>query len=77
MKTSNTRLFLTGRGHVESEVRNYFQVTPECTVVISANEQDIRTFVRQQIVDDPNTGAMDELLAQDIEDVILQKSQGM
>ena len=79
LNTSNTRLFLTGRGHVEHEVRKYFQVTPACTVVISASEQDIRTFVRQQIVDDLNLNpdAMDEILAQDIEDAILQKSQGM
>lgn len=74
-----TRLFLTGRGHVEHEVRKCFQVTQACTIVISASEQDIRTFVRQQIVDDlnHNPDAMDEILAQDIEDAILQKSQGM
>ena len=77
LKTSNTRLFLTGRSHVEDEVQKYFKVTQACTVFISASEQDIRTFVRQQIVDDPHPDAMDEILAQDIEDAILQRSQGM
>lgn len=42
---SNTRLLLTGRGHIESEVQGCFQVTQRYTVTISANKQDIETFV--------------------------------
>ena len=73
----NIRLFLTGRGHIESEVQKYFQVAQRYTVVISANEQDIKTFVGQQIMDDPYQDAMDELLEKDITDAIIKKSQGM
>ena len=77
LKTNNTRLFLTGRGYVENEVREYFQVTQACTVVISANEQDIEAFVRQQIMDDPYSDVMDEVLEKDIVDAIIKGSQGM
>ena len=73
----NIRLFLTGRGHVESEVQKCFRVTKRYTVTISASEQDIKTFVGQQILDDPNPDAMDELLEKDIIDAIIKKSQGM
>ena len=73
----NIRLFLTGRGHIESEVQKCFHVTQRYTVVISASEQDIKTFVGQQILDDPNPDAMDELLEGDITDAIIKKSQGM
>ena len=74
---NNMRLFLTGRGHVESVVRRHFQVAKRYTVEISANEQDIREFVRQRINDDPNPEAIDKVLAKDIEDVLIEKSQGM
>ena len=77
LKTNNTRLFLTGRGHVENEVRECFQVTQACTVIISASEQDIGAFVQQQIMDDPYPDAMDEVLEKDIVDAIFKKSQGM
>ena len=73
----NIRLFLTGRDHVESEVQKCFQVTKRYSVVISANEQDIKTFVGQQILDDPYPDAMDEFLEKDMTDTIIKKSQGM
>ena len=73
----NIQLFLTGRGHIESEVQKYFQVTQRYSIVISANEQDIKTFVGQQILDDPNPDAMDKLLEKDITDAIIKKSRGM
>ena len=73
----NIRLFLTGRGHIESEVRKCFQVAQRYTVVINANEQDIKTFVGQQIMNDPYSDAMDEFLEKDITDAIIKRSQGM
>lgn len=73
----NTSLFLTGRGHIESEVQEYFQVPERYTIVISANEQDIKTFVGQQIIFDPYPDAVDELLEKEITDAIIKKSQGM
>ena len=75
--SNNTRLFLTGRGHIESEVQKCLEVSQRYTVVISANEQDIKTFVKQQIVDDTYPDAMDEELEKDITDAIVKKSQGM
>ena len=77
LNTWNTRFFLTGRGHIESEVQKCFQVTKRYTIAISANEQDIKTFVGQQIIDDPYPDAMDELLEKDMTDEIVKKSQGM
>ena len=76
---TRTRLFLTGRGHIESEVQKRFQVTQEYTVIISASQQDIQEFIRQQIKEDYdlNPEAMDEELAQSIIDGIIKKSQGM
>ena len=73
----NIRLFLTGRGHIESEVQKCFQVAQKYTVVISASEQDIKTFVGQQILNDPYPDAMDEFLEKDITDAIIEKSRGM
>ena len=75
---NNIRLFLTGRDHIKSEVQDRFKVPKEYIVNISANQHDIREFVRQQIKDnDLNPEAMDEFLAKDIENAIIEKSQGM
>ena len=59
---NNIRLFLTGRGHVESEVQKCFKVTQMHKVIITASQQDIQEFVRQQIKEDQdlNPDAMDE-----------------
>ena len=76
---SNIRLFLTGRGHIETEVQNHFEIPQGYTVNISANQDDIREFVRQQIrenYDGMNPEAMDEVLAKDIENTIIEKSKG-
>lgn len=75
--TNNTRFFLTGRGYIESDIQKYLQVMPRYTVIISASELDIQTFVTQQIADDPYSDMMDEVLVKDIVDAIIEKSQGM
>ena len=72
---TNTRLFLTGRGHIEIEVQRRLQVVHK--VDISASQQDIQEFIRQQITNDVNPDAMDEGLAKEIVDTIIKKSQGM
>ena len=77
LNTGNTSLFLTGRGHIDSEVQEHFQVATRYTVVIGVNQPDIQTFVRQQIADDPYLDAMDELLEKEIINTITRKSQGM
>ena len=75
--TYNTRLFFTGRHHIESEVKRSFQVVKKNKVEISASHQDIESFVRQQIVEDPNSDMMDERLVKEIVGAIVKKSQGM
>ena len=75
--TYNTRVFLTGRHHIESEVQKSFQVLEGYKVVISARHQDIEAFVRQQIREDPNSDMMDETLIKDTIGAIIKKSQGM
>ena len=79
LSTGNTRLFLTGRGHIRSEVQQYFQVAQRHIVEIRANHQDIQEFVKQQISEDNELGseAMDEVLEKEIVDTIVEKSQGM
>lgn len=72
--TKNTRVFLTGRGHVENEVQKCFQVTRNIT--LSASHQDIQLFVRQEIKEN-SSEAMDDVLAKDIEDAIIKRSKGM
>ena len=76
---NNTRIFLTGRGHVEGEVQKHFKVAQEHTVNISASQHDIREFVRHNIKEDHylNPDAMDTLLAKGIEDAITERSEGM
>ena len=77
--TNNTCLFLTGRGHIEGEVQKCLQVSRGYTVTISASQQDIEQFIRQQLEEDHdlNPEAMDEVLAKDIINKIITKSQGM
>ena len=79
LNTENIRLFLTGRDHVEGEIKKRFQILEGNKVVISATQHDIQEFVRQKIQDDHdlNPEAMDDVLAQDIEAALTKKSQGM
>ena len=75
--TNDTRLFLTGRGHIESEIQKNLQVAQRYRATITASQQDIQEFVEQQIKDDLNPDAMNEVLAKDIAGAIIEKSQGM
>ena len=73
----NIRLFLTGRGHIQSEVQKRFEVAQKHEM--SPSQQDIRNFVRQKIKEDEhlNPEAMDDVMANDIEGAIIKKSKGM
>ena len=74
----NIQLFLTGRHYIESEIQKCFQGVRKYAVVISASQQDIEVFLRQQITDDLYMeDGMDEELETDIIDTIVKKSQGM
>ena len=75
--TNSTRLFLTGRQHIESEIRKCFQVEDKYRVIISPHLDDIQEFLKQQIRDDVIKGAMDKVLKKNIISVIFRKSQGM
>ena len=79
LSTKNTRLFLTGRNHIESEVRKQFQILEGNQVTISATQQDIEDFASQKIKEDrdqdPET--MDDILAKDILDTVVGESRGM
>ena len=74
---NNIRIFLTGRSHIEGEVQGCLQVVKRYKVTISASQHDIQEFVRQKITSDVNPDAMDDVLAKDIIDAIVRKSQGM
>lgn len=75
--THNTHLFLTGRGHIEGEVKKRF--AQGYAVILSASRHDIQRFVRHQINEDYdiNPEAMDLVLAKDIEEAIIERSKGM
>ena len=77
LATNNTRLFLTGRGHIESEVQKRLQVTQEYKIDLTASQQDILDFLEQKIRDDRYLDEMDEKLAKDIVGAIIKGSQGM
>ncbi|RPB18295.1 hypothetical protein L211DRAFT_124964 [Terfezia boudieri ATCC MYA-4762] len=74
---NNTRFFITGREHVENEVKKRLQAMQQHKIVISATRQDIEEFLRQQIGDDLDADAMDEALQKKIIEAIIGKSQGM
>ena len=75
--TNNTRLFLTGRSHMDSEVQKRLQAMQQYKIVIRASPQDIQDFLRQQIRDDLDPDIMDEALEEDIINSIINQSQGM
>ena len=75
--TNNTRLFLTGRQHIESEIQKCFQVEDKYRVNIIPHRDDIQEFLQQQIRDDLIEDAMDKVLKENIISVIIRKSRGM
>ena len=74
---TNTCFFLTGRDHIESEVQEVFKISEANKVVIRATPQDITGFVSEKIRENRNSKAMDDELAADIINKIIEKSQGM
>ncbi|KAF8436098.1 hypothetical protein BGX38DRAFT_1285442, partial [Terfezia claveryi] len=74
---NNTRFLITGRDHIENEVKKRLQAMQQHKIVISATRQDMEEFLQQQIRDDPDADAMDEKLQKDIIEAIIGKSQGM
>ena len=72
-----TRLFFTGRPHVQSEVQNYFEKRQEVKIV--ANPNDIRQYLSHKIAEDrrANPDAMNGALEAEILSALVARSQGM
>ena len=77
--TNDTRIFLTGRDHIQSKVEEHLrpEFVPRYITTISASQQEIQKLVEQQMQDDQYSDAMDEVLAKNIADGIIGKSKGM
>lgn len=77
--TKTTRLFFTGRPHIQSEVQKYFEIRQEQEVKIIANPNDIRQYLSHKIAVDRrvNPDAMNEALETEILLALVARSQGM
>jgi hypothetical protein len=75
--TKTTRLFFTGRPHIQSEVQTYFKIRQEVEII--ANESDIRQYLSHKISEDGcvNPDTMNEALKAEILSVLIARSQGM
>ena len=71
------RIFLTGRKHIQSEVRRILNISEQNEVEIVANPDDIRKYLKRKIAEDINTDAMDEVLENEIIISLLERSQKM
>jgi len=76
---AKTRLFFTGRPHMQSEVQSYFEISEDQAVDIVANADDIRKFVSHKLTEDKraNPQAMNEALESEILTALIKRSQGM
>jgi len=70
-----TRIFLTGRPHVEGDVQRYFSNV--VVIPISPNTDDIRSYVEMRLDRDGEPEAMNRDLRADIVKVILEKISDM
>ena len=77
--TKTTRLFFTGRPHMQSEVQSFFEIRQEQEVKITANENDIRQYLSHKIEEDRrvNPDAMNEALESEVLAALVARSQGM
>ena len=75
LESPRTRIFLTGRPHVEGIIRRYF--AKAVVIPISPNTDDIRNFLEMKLDRDGEPEAMDNDLRADIVKVILDKMSDM
>ena len=73
----STRLFLTGRSHIQQEVKDSLGIHEGDSISISADDGDIRAYLIHEIEQDRDPCAMNEKLKEEILDVIIAKSEGM
>ena len=64
-KCPNTRVFLTGRFHIQCEIQKYFPGTVEM-LSISPKEHDISVYLRMRLKRDSELSGMDKRLEADI-----------
>lgn len=64
-KSPNTRIFLTGRPHIRGEVDSRL-AREAATVSISPSRDDIASYLRSRLEEDPNPDAMDSHLEAEI-----------
>jgi len=70
-----TRIFLTGRPHVEEAARRYF--TKVVVIPVSPSQDDIVNYLEMRRERDDEPGAMDNELWADIVKIILEKMSDM
>jgi hypothetical protein len=75
--STRTRLFLTGRPHVESEVNNRLKGSFPDAVRLVASKDDISKYIARKIDNDFDPDAMNESLKQEIMGEIAERSKGM
>ena len=72
-----SRLFLTGRPHIQDEVGRRLRIAQEGAIEIVASLDDIQGYLNHQIEKDRNPYAMNEQLKAEILSTIKEKSKGM
>ena len=70
-----TRIFLTGRPHVNENIQRYF--TEAVVIPINPNTDDIRNYLEMRLDRDDDPEAMDNDLRADIVKIILEKMSDM
>jgi len=71
----NTRVFLTGRPHIDDEIARYFSKTARIT--LSPTHTDIKHFLEMRLDGDTDPAAMDDQLRADILRIIPEKISEM
>ena len=74
-ESPTTRIFLTGRLHVEGAIQRYF--SKAVVIPVSPNMDDIRSYLKMKLDRDDEPEAMDNDLRTDIVEVILDKMSNM
>ena len=72
----NTRLFLTGRPQIRTEVEDYFPGEADMVTIIPTDE-DIKRYIEERLEEDLDKSTIDEELQADIRSVIPKKVEGM
>jgi len=74
-ESPKTRIFLTGRPHVEKTVQRYF--TKAVVISITPDQGDIRDYLEKRLGRDVEPGAMSEDLRADIVKIIMGQMSDM